>query len=98
VLAVWISGGQRCIFIHSGQCLYSMPTGAKFDLCRTVRNVTVGVNLGVSVTILGGISGRRLSRQLSEGGAISGVDCTHMYVCMYMYVCVYIYIYIYIYI
>ena len=45
---------------------------------------------GRDCTILGGISGRRLSRQLSEDGAISGVDCTHIYVCRYVWMCMYV--------
>jgi len=31
--------------------------------------------------VLGGTSVRRLSREFSEGGSISGVDCTHIYIC-----------------
>jgi hypothetical protein len=52
-------------------------------MLRPIRFQCVG-------TILGGISGRRLSRQLSEDGAISGVDCTHIYVCRYVWMCMYV--------
>jgi hypothetical protein len=49
----WISGGLRRIFRHSGQCLYQMPSGAKSDFRPTFRNLTTGVNLGVSVLYWG---------------------------------------------
>jgi hypothetical protein len=83
VLGVWVSGVLRCILKHSGQCLYSVPTGAKSDLRLTFRNFNYWRKSERVSTVLGGTSVRRLSRELSEGGAISGVD-TRIYICIYV--------------
>ena len=82
----WEFGFQVDCVVYSQWTLFILNGDwRKIRLAPDLPELNYWRKSGRVCTVLGGISGRRLSRELIEGGAISGVDCTHIYIYIYMY-------------
>ena len=69
------------VYPHTVENVYSQSDWCKIRLALNLPELNYWRKSGHVCTVLGAISGLILSQGLSEGGAISGVDCTHVYIC-----------------